>query len=60
MDHGEGLVAIASGLVVKVVGGRGLVDVNQPIIVVYNEGVVEVGLRVEFDSLVVRLRGCEL
>ena len=33
---------------VQVVGGGGFVDVGRPIIVVSTEGVVEVGLGVEF------------
>ena len=33
---------------VRVVGGRGFVDVSRPIVVVYQQGVVEVGLGVEF------------
>ena len=33
---------------VRVVGGRGFVDVSRPIIAVYGEEVVEVGLGVEF------------
>ena len=37
---------MASGLVVRVVGGKGFVDVSRPIVVVYREGVVEVGLGV--------------
>ena len=36
---------------VWVVGGGGFLDVGQPIVVVYGEGVVEVGLGVEFGLI---------
>ena len=39
------------GHVVRVVGCRGFVDVDQPIVVVYIEGVVEVGIGVEFTLI---------
>ena len=36
---------------VRVVGGRGFVDVSRPIAVVYREGVVEMGLGVELEPI---------
>ena len=42
---------MASGLVVRVVGGKGFVDVSRPTVVVYREGIVEMGLIVEFGLI---------
>ena len=39
------------------VGGRGFVDVSRPIVVVYGEGTVEVGLGLEFELIGGKVEG---